>query len=74
MPDMITDQVTFAFFSCVLLLFLWIAFDTRRALTALILGQRAARSLSEPKLRFFRISTAMGSVLVAILLIRHLIR
>lgn len=74
MPDMIPDRVALVFFSFALALFLWIGFDTRRALQVLFFGQRAAKSLPDGRLRLLKFLTRTNALLIGVILIRHLLR
>lgn len=74
MPDLIGDSISFAFLCVVLAVFGWIALDTLRALNVIFLGQRTVRSLSDGKIRLFRVATGIGAIGVAVMLVYHLIR
>jgi hypothetical protein len=73
MPVFISDPVTFVFFLFAFGLFVWIAWDGRRALNLLFLRQAAVRNLPESRVRLLRGIALIAAVSDSVAIVQALV-
>ncbi len=73
MPVFISDPVTLVFFAVAFALFVWIAWDGRRALNLLFMRQARVRNLPESRVRLLRGIALIAAISDSVAIVQALV-